>query len=238
MRKTKTFTWTKQLKDTMRKQSCVFKKQQKTNGLLLSCVITPRLFVITQFNLLCFFSSLPANHNWFPFWKKMAPQQQHMLAWRFILLWLTVILTVSPRGWTVSLFLYFSLCFSSFSLIMSVSSTLSVTLLSLSFSLYLSIRFCLMFNPSIHFLPSSVTLLLFCLFQPPLWIPPLLSLHYIYFCHHCCLPLSYPTSSLSPTFPPTFSSSPTPSDSQMKGCKHVFHMRSHCAEPTEQNNHA
>lgn len=110
----------------------------------------------------------------------MAPQQQHMLAWRFILLWLTVILTVSPQGWTVSLSLYFSLCFSSFSLIMSVSSTLFATLLSLSFSLHLSICFCLIFNPSIHLLSSSITLLLFCLFQPPLGIPPLLSLHYIY----------------------------------------------------------
>lgn len=69
-----------------------------------------------------------------------------MLAWRFIRLWLTVILTVSPPRWTVSISLCFSLFVPSFSLIMSISS-LFVTLF---FSQTLSICFRLLFSFSFH----------------------------------------------------------------------------------------
>ena len=152
---------------------------------------------------------------------------------------------LSPK---MSLSLYFSWCFSSFTL-MSVCSTLFVTLLSLFFSQYLSM--CVSFLIHLSFVVIFIALLLFSLSYSLLSVFYLTETHiyihththththtHIYFCHHFCLPLSYPTFSLSPTFPPTFYSSPTPSNSQMKGCKHVFHMQSHCAEPMEQNNHA
>ena len=73
----------------MRKQLCVcVKKKKHTQDKWpppLVCNYTPSVCNNSLYSVQLFvFSSLPANHNWFPFWKKMAPQQQHMLAWHFI----------------------------------------------------------------------------------------------------------------------------------------------------------
>lgn len=76
-----------------------------------------------------------------------------MLAWRFILLWLTVILTVSPPRCTVSVSIL--VCFSS----VSHYACLFLSHSSLSFGLYVSICFCLSFNPSLFHLSSCIALL-------------------------------------------------------------------------------
>lgn len=95
-------------------------------------------------------------------------------------------------------------------------------------------------------LPPSVFTRLFLLNLNPSILSSHRLLHSSYSSLLCSPPLLFHftlstfviTSSVSHLPPPTFSFSPTPSDSQMKGCKHVFHMRSHCAKPIEQNNHA
>lgn len=144
----------------------------------------------------------------------MAPQQQHMLAWRFILLWLTV--STEMYG------LYFSPFLLRLSHYACLLFFLSHALLFFSPCVHLS-----HLNPS--FLSLSTLIALFFLsslassvsFTSPLYLK---------------LFVNISTSIPPPPF--LVDSSPTPCHSRMKVCKHVFHMQSHCAEPTEQTNHA
>lgn len=124
---------------------------------------------------------------------------------------------------------------------LSLSLCLSLSVFVTLLSLYSICSF--LVQPVYPSLSSSIALLLLLLyffffpFQPLLY-PTSSLFHSLYI--HTLLSLFLPPSLWIPPPPPspTSSSSPTPSNSEMKGCKHVFHMRSHCAEPTEQNNHA
>lgn len=202
----------------------------KTNGLLLWCVITPCLFVIS---LICsaFFHLCPQIITGFHFRKRWLLNSSICLCGVLFcydslsLRWDGPILSLH-----FSLFLLFLSHFVWFVYSLSISHSPSVCIypsVLVSFLIHLAFFFH-------HLLPSSssVSFSLLSVFHLLVFTPL-----YIHFCHQFSLHPSYPTSSRSPTFPPT-SPSPTPSDSQMKECKHVFHMRSHCAEPTEQNNHA
>lgn len=144
-----------------------------------------------------------------------------MLAWRFILLWLTVILTVSPLRCTVSVSIL--VCFSSVSHYAYLFHSFCHTPHS-PFSLYVSICFCISFNPSLFCLSSLIALLFLVLLLPPLPF------------HFTAVNIYASLCFIPPPFP--LASSPTPSHSWMKVCKHVFHMQTHCPEPTEQTDHA
>lgn len=125
-------------------------------------------------------------------------------------------------------------CYDSLSLRRGGPFRLSTFFCLSHFSHHPFVHFFVVSNPPTRFLSSFIAF--FCLSEPPFRDPTSsFSLHSInaHFCRHLSHCLSSPTSSPSLTFPPTSSSSPTLSD-----CKHVFHMRSHCTEPTEQNNHA